>query len=72
MNFVLDWDTEDNLRFCALQSETGRALLRRCGKNADDISSIVLVDANGARFQSEAILVREIWRSCSCKKHPWR
>jgi hypothetical protein len=32
-------------RFAALQSEVGRALLQHHGRAADDISSIVLVDA---------------------------
>jgi len=42
---MLDWDKKapnGNFRFAALQSETGKALLRRGGRDADDISSIVL------------------------------
>lgn len=56
VNFVLDWDIRDQLRFCALQSESGRALLQRSGKKPSDISSIVLVDEKTAYFRSDAIL----------------
>ena len=45
-NFWVDWvlanDREKNVRFCALQSDVGRALLERSGRRPDDISSIVL------------------------------
>jgi hypothetical protein len=47
VNFVLDWDPAGKVRFCALQSDAGRALLQRCGRSADDISSIVLVEESG-------------------------
>jgi hypothetical protein len=32
VNFVLDWDPAGKLRFCALQSDAGRALLQRCNR----------------------------------------
>lgn len=42
---MLAWDREEpgRFRFAALQSDAGRALLRRSGRSPDDISSIVLV-----------------------------
>ena len=43
VNFVLDHDQEEKFRFAALQSETGHALLRRYGRDPNDMSSLVLV-----------------------------
>jgi predicted DCC family thiol-disulfide oxidoreductase YuxK len=43
-------------RFAPLQSEAGRSLLRRCGRQPDDISSIVLVEDGRCLIKSEAIL----------------
>jgi predicted DCC family thiol-disulfide oxidoreductase YuxK len=55
VNFMLDWDRPSQLkgefRFAALQSEVGRALLRRGGRAENDISSIVLATA-GALYGS--------------------
>ncbi|KAH8066796.1 sodium solute symporter [Aureococcus anophagefferens] len=55
-NFWVDWvlanDREKAVRFCALQSDVGRALLERSGRRPDDISSIVLVTADGAPRQA--------------------
>ncbi|KAG6545258.1 hypothetical protein Mapa_013371 [Marchantia paleacea] len=56
VNFILDNDTEGKVRFAALQSEAGRALLARSGRSPDDISSVVLVDKEGAYIKSEAVL----------------
>jgi predicted DCC family thiol-disulfide oxidoreductase YuxK len=46
---MLDWDRPSQLkgefRFAALQSEVGKALLRRGGRAENDISSIVLATA---------------------------
>jgi len=56
VNLALDWDPEGKLRFSALQSNVGRALLQANGKRADDISSIVLVTEDGAFVKSDAVL----------------
>jgi predicted DCC family thiol-disulfide oxidoreductase YuxK len=56
VNFALDWDQNACFRFAALQSEAGRSLLRRAGRNPDDISSIVLVDIDRAYIKSDAVL----------------
>lgn len=56
VNFILDWDKNKRLRFGALQSEAGRKLLERCGRNPDDISSIVLVEEKTHHLKSDAIL----------------
>mmetsp|Transcript_5796 Transcript_5796/g.6739 ORF Transcript_5796/g.6739 Transcript_5796/m.6739 type:complete len:226 (+) Transcript_5796:163-840(+) len=56
VNLALDWDPKGTLRFCALQSNVGRALLESNGRKSDDISSIVLVTQKGAYIKSDAIL----------------
>ena len=56
VNLALDWDPQGKLRFSALQSNVGRALLQANGRAADDISSIVLVNQDGAFVKSDAIL----------------
>lgn len=56
VNLALDWDPNGRLRFAALQSAVGRSLLQKHGRRADDISSIVLVNAEGAYIKSDAIL----------------
>ena len=56
VNLALDWDPKGKLRFSALQSNVGRALLQANGREADDISSIVLVKQDGAYIKSDAIL----------------
>ena len=52
----MDWDPKGKLRFAALQSNVGRALLQVSGRDADDISSIVLVTKDGAYTKSDAVL----------------
>lgn len=56
VNLALDWDPKGKLRFAALQSKVGKALLEANGRKADDISSIVLVTSNGAYTKSDAVL----------------
>mmetsp|Transcript_38986 Transcript_38986/g.66518 ORF Transcript_38986/g.66518 Transcript_38986/m.66518 type:complete len:203 (-) Transcript_38986:358-966(-) len=56
VNLALDWDPNNRLRFCALQSNVGRSLLQVHGREADDISSIVFVTPDGAYIKSDAIL----------------
>lgn len=57
VNLALDWDPNAKLRFSALQSNVGRSLLQANGREADDISSIVVVTEKGAFIKSDAILV---------------
>ena len=56
VNLALDWDPKGRLRFSALQSNVGKALLEANGRKPDDISSIVLVTQDGAYIKSDAIL----------------
>ncbi|XP_057967174.1 DCC family protein At1g52590, chloroplastic isoform X2 [Malania oleifera] len=46
----------DRRRFAALQSESGKKLLRRSGRAPDDISSVVLVEKDRSYVKSEAVL----------------
>ncbi len=68
VNFMLDWDTQGAFRLAALQSDAGRALLQKCGRHPDDISSIVLVQADGQHFiRSEAVLrIAQGMQVCGC------
>lgn len=56
VNLALDWDSRGILRYAALQSQVGRALLQKSGRSADDITSIVLITEEGAFIKSDAIL----------------
>ncbi|CAM6000530.1 unnamed protein product [Sphagnum balticum] len=56
VNFVLDNDPVGRLRFAALQSGAGRALLLRSGRAPDDISSLVLVEKDRSYIKSEGVL----------------
>lgn len=56
VNFALDRDPVGYFRFASLQSKIGKSLLLRSNKDADDVSSIVLVDAETSYFKSEAVL----------------
>ncbi|EFJ49181.1 hypothetical protein VOLCADRAFT_90057 [Volvox carteri f. nagariensis] len=56
VNFMMDNDPSAVFRLAALQSPAGRRLLLRCGRQVDDLSSIVLVEKNRHFIRSEAIL----------------
>jgi predicted DCC family thiol-disulfide oxidoreductase YuxK len=61
VDFMLSWDRPNEargaFRFAALQSEVGRALLARAGRQPNDISSIVVVYRDGRAYvKSEAVL----------------
>jgi len=56
VNLAIDWDPHASLRFAALQSNVGKSLLQYFGRDANDISSIVLVTKDGAFVKSDAIL----------------
>lgn len=56
MNYALDNDSRGVFRFASLQSNIGRALLLRSGKEKDDLSSIVVVTQKESFFKSDAVL----------------
>jgi predicted DCC family thiol-disulfide oxidoreductase YuxK len=57
VHLCYDLDKNQVLRFCSMQSTTGRAILQHFGKSPDDRSSLVLVESpDVAHFQSDAVL----------------
>lgn len=56
VNLVLSLDADRVFRFAALQSEVGRSLLRRCDRQPDDISSMVVVEKDAYYIRSDAAL----------------
>ncbi|KFK35781.1 hypothetical protein AALP_AA4G035400 [Arabis alpina] len=56
VKFVKDHDQNRSIRFEALQSEVGKKLLMRSGRDPDDISSVVLVEKDRSYIKSEAVL----------------
>ncbi|CAA3025470.1 DCC family At1g52590, chloroplastic [Olea europaea subsp. europaea] len=56
VRFVRANDRQRKIRFEALQSESGRKLLGRSGREPDDISSVVLVEKNRSYIKSDAVL----------------
>ncbi|GAX79384.1 hypothetical protein CEUSTIGMA_g6826.t1 [Chlamydomonas eustigma] len=57
VNLMLDLDPRGEFRMAALQSPAGRRLLQTCGRQPDDISSIVVVERGGKHhIKSDAIL----------------
>jgi predicted DCC family thiol-disulfide oxidoreductase YuxK len=58
VNFVLLFDRAEpgEFRLSALQSPTGRSLLKLHGRSPDDLSTIVLVEPDGCYTKSTAVL----------------
>ncbi len=56
VRFVLERDRRAHFRFAALQSEAGRARLRRVGLSADHIEGLVVVDGSRVYTKSGAAL----------------
>ena len=59
VDIMLQLDTGKKFKFCALQSPKGKELLQEIGKNADDISTVVLIKSLGKReayYKSDAVL----------------
>jgi predicted DCC family thiol-disulfide oxidoreductase YuxK len=56
VDFLLRHDRRQQFRFAAMQSEAGRRLLSANGLDPDDPMSFLLLDARGARTDSDAII----------------
>ena len=56
VQFIVRHDPHGHFKFAALQSETGREMLRRFGQPLDVINTIVLVDGDRCYAQSDAAL----------------
>ena len=56
VSFVLDNDPDGLFAFASLQSPKGRELLAACGRDANDLSTFVVIDESGFHTQSDAAL----------------
>ncbi len=56
VGFLLRHDRARLFRFAAMQGDAGRQLLARHGLDPDDPMSFLLLDASGARTDSDAII----------------
>ena len=56
VGFLLRHDRARQFRFAAMQGEAGRGLLDAHGLDPDDPMSFLLLDASGARTDSDAII----------------
>lgn len=57
VQFLLRRDRQRRFRFAALQSATGRRLLRQHGVDSDALASIVVIEGGRARVRSDAALL---------------
>lgn len=77
VQFVIERDPEARLRFAPLQSDVADELLAPFDVDADDLSTVVLVDDDGAFTKSDAVLrvARELEGPASLLWHarfvPW-
>lgn len=55
VTFLLRHHIDQKIRFVAIQSEKGKALLRYAGLPEDNIRTIVLINANGHWLRAQAI-----------------
>jgi predicted DCC family thiol-disulfide oxidoreductase YuxK len=67
VNFLIDHDRHSRLRFAALQSSAGQALLHRFGLRTDDFDTVVLVEGAHCSNRSTAAL-----RIAGYLGGPWR
>jgi predicted DCC family thiol-disulfide oxidoreductase YuxK len=61
VNFIIDHDAAGRIRFAALQSEAGQALLRRYGLSTKDLDSVVVIEG-GQSFTRSTAALRVAWR----------
>ncbi|MCA9578619.1 MAG: thiol-disulfide oxidoreductase DCC family protein [Polyangiales bacterium] len=66
VHFILRNDPKANLRIGAVQTETGRALLRYAGLDPDDIDTMLFVERGVPYSQSSAFL-----RAVRYLRFPW-
>ncbi len=56
VNFIMDRDKSKIFRFASLQSDAGRELMRKFGKDADKIDTVVLIHNEKICMRSEAAI----------------
>jgi predicted DCC family thiol-disulfide oxidoreductase YuxK len=67
VNFLLDHDRDRRLRFCAMQSDAGQAILAWAGLPRENFNSLVLVE-HGRVYQKTDAVLRIAWHL----PLPWR
>lgn len=67
VHFIIDRDPHQQFRFASLQSDHGRQLLEHHGLPAEQLDSIVLIEAGRAYLRSSAAL-----RIARRLKWPWK
>merc|ERR1712232_177529 len=60
VDVLLRIDSQEKFKFAPLQSSTGKSLLTSIGKEADDISSVVLVKASGESFDKSRCVLKVV------------
>ena len=57
VSFVLDNDPDGKFAFASLQSDAGKDLLSKCGRDPSDLSTFLVIDSSGQFYtQSDAAL----------------
>jgi predicted DCC family thiol-disulfide oxidoreductase YuxK len=56
VQFILDHDPDAQFRFASLQSQSGQSLAAASGLDAADLSTLILITAEGARVRSDAVI----------------
>lgn len=67
VRFLLKHEAKPDLRFAAMQSETGHALMDRAGLSADDPDAVILVEGERIHYGARAVL-----QALSLMRAPWR
>ena len=60
MDILLRLDTKGVYKLTPLQSELGKSLLQSIGKDANDISSIVLIETDGKTYYTKSDCVLQV------------
>lgn len=67
VRFLLAHETAPELRFAAMQSSAGKALMERAGLPADDPDSVILIEGDRIDYGARAVL-----RALRLMRLPWR
>jgi predicted DCC family thiol-disulfide oxidoreductase YuxK len=61
VNFLIDHDSKSRIRFAALQSATGQALLEKFGLSTNRVDTMVLVEGEHCSVRSTAAIRIATW-----------
>ncbi len=57
VNFIIKRDNKDHFRFAALQSETGKELMKQFGQDSENLKTIILIE-NGRYYTKTTAALR--------------